>query len=238
MTTLWSGRFAESPNERMAAFHRSCDFDNVLIREDIAGSKAWASALHQCGILTKHENDALQNGLDSIGNDYDSGLIALLPTDEDIHMAVERLLTERIGKAGEKLHTGRSRNDQVATDLRLYTMKQCDSLTMLVTTLQQALLDRAEADRTVIIPGYTHLQPAQPLLFAHYLLSLFFMLERDYRRFADCRKRFDACPQGAGALVGSGVALDRGRLARELGFSRQALLYHLRKLGLSTTSKR
>ncbi len=148
--------------------------DKALIEEDIAGSCAWAGALLACGVLSRAEHDAIMSGLNAILADHHSGAIKYLPTDEDIHMAVERLLVEKIGETGGKLHTGRSRNDQVVTDVRIYVKKRCASIDRGITDVQKSLLKRAEADISVIMPGYTHLQQAQPILLSHYWLSFLF----------------------------------------------------------------
>jgi argininosuccinate lyase len=216
---MWDGRFAKPTDRLMEAFHNSLPFDKALIMEDIEGSIAWAGALERIAVLTKRECAKIQTGLRTIAADAAKGRLKFLPSDEDVHMAVERLLTERIGEAGAKLHTGRSRNDQVVTDVRLYVKKALAAVDAKLHELQEALLWRAERDREVVIPAYTHLQQAQPILLAHYWLSFFFVMERERNRIAHAYATSDACPLGAGAVAGSGFRVDRRRLAKELGFA-------------------
>ncbi len=215
---LWNGRFSKATDGLMDSFNASLACDHVMIEEDIAGSIAWAGALERARVLTSSERTAIVEGLSSIRDEYRTGTVAFLPTDEDIHMAVERLLTERIGAAGAKLHTGRSRNDQVVTDLRLFVKKRLDELRAMVVELQRELIGCAERDAAVVAPGYTHLQQAQPVSLAHYWLSLLFGLEREKARLESARRHSDILPLGSGALAGSGFAVDRAWLAHELGF--------------------
>jgi argininosuccinate lyase len=215
---LWNGRFNKPSAVLMEAFHHSLPFDKALLEEDIACSAAWSRALKSAGILSAGEQARIEKGLRRIADAGKKKTIAFLPSDEDIHMAVERLLTEKIGAAGAKLHTGRSRNDQVATDVRLYVKKSLSTIIESITQLQKALLERAEKERDVIVPAYTHLQQAQPVLLAHYWLSLIFALERDKDRVVHACSTADQCPLGAGAVAGTGFAIDRAKLAKDLGF--------------------
>jgi len=215
---LWNGRFNKPSDALMEAFHHSLPFDKALLEEDVACSAAWSRALKSAGILSAGEQARIENGLRRIADAGRKKAIAFLPSDEDIHMAVERLLTEKIGAAGAKLHTGRSRNDQVATDVRLYVKKSLGAIIESIMLLQKALLDRAEKERDVIVPAYTHLQQAQPVLLAHYWLSFLFALERDKDRVVHARSTADQCPLGAGAVAGTGFAIDRAKLAKDLGF--------------------
>lgn len=219
---MWDGRFKKPMDRLMETFSSSLPFDKTLIEEDLAGSLAWARSLKRIGILNKRECAKIETGLRSIAADYKKGGISFLPTDEDIHMAVERLLTKRIGEAGAKLHTGRSRNDQVATDVRLFVKKAITEVTTALTVLQKVLIERAKKDLRVIVPAYTHLQQAQPMLISHYWLSLFFALGREKSRLAHAFLTSDLCPLGAGAVAGSGFPVDRKLLAKELGFSAAA----------------
>jgi argininosuccinate lyase len=217
---MWDGRFKKPSDSIMEELNNSLNIDKILIEEDIAGSCAWAGALLGCGVLSRAEHNRIVSGLKAILADYRSGTIKFLPSDEDIHMAVERLLVEKIGETGGKLHTGRSRNDQVVTDVRLYVKKRCAAIERLITDVQKALLKRAEDDISVIMPGYTHLQQAQPILLSHYWLSFLFSLEREKKRFVNAAESADALPLGSGALAGAGFAIDREKLAQTLGFKR------------------
>jgi len=216
---MWDGRFSKDTDALMEAFNNSLPIDKALIKEDIAGSVAWANALAKAGVLTTAERDKTVDGLKSILDDYNNGRISFAPSDEDIHMAVERLLVERIGAVGEKLHTGRSRNDQVITDTRLYTLGALDETGERLLQLQRAVVGRAKSDLRVIIPGYTHLQQAQPVLLSHYWMSLFSILEREKSRINHARVSSDILPLGSGAIAGSGFCVDRDAIAAELGFS-------------------
>jgi argininosuccinate lyase len=219
---MWDGRFKKPMDRLMETFSNSLLFDKMLIEEDLAGSLAWARGLKRIGILNSRECAKIEAGLRSIAADYKRGRISFLPADEDIHMAVERLLTKRIGEAGAKLHTGRSRNDQVATDVRLFVKKTIMEVKTALTVLQKVLIERAKKDLRVIVPAYTHLQQAQPMLLAHYWLSLFFALEREKSRIGHAFLISDLCPLGAGAVAGSGFPVDRKLLAKELGFAAAA----------------
>ena len=218
--TMWDGRFKKPTDRLMQTFNNSLPFDKALIEEDIEGSIAWANALLRAQILSAEECSQILKGLSAIAADHKKGALKFAPTDEDIHMAVERLLTERIGDAGAKLHTGRSRNDQVATDVRLHVRKALPRIIAALTELQEAIVARAENDRGIVVPAYTHLQQAQPILLAHYWLSFFFVMEREKGRLAHARQTTDVCPLGSGAVAGCGFAIDRQKLAEDLGFSK------------------
>lgn len=216
----WSGRFSGSTDELMERFNASIGFDRRLFRHDIAGSRAQARALELAGILTETERDAILAGLDQVEEELAAGSLPLPDSVEDIHMAVEKRLTEIVGPAGGKLHTGRSRNDQVALDERLYMKEALCGTVGRIVGFQQVLVAFAEEQLDVILPGYTHLQQAQPVRLSHYTMALFWMLERDRERFADCGRRADAMPLGSGALAGSGFPIDREAVADELGFAK------------------
>ena len=203
----------------MARFNASIGFDCKLLEVDIAGSKVHARALERAGILTAEESATVIQGLEAVLEEMSSASFAFDHRFEDIHMAVEERLTARVGPLGGKLHTGRSRNDQVNLDERLFLREAIRSTSHKLRELQSALIDSAEQHQTIALPGYTHLQQAQPILFAHYALSLFWMLERDRGRLADAWKRADYLPLGSGALAGSAYPLDRAFMARELSFS-------------------
>ncbi|MDD5673014.1 MAG: argininosuccinate lyase [Chitinivibrionales bacterium] len=217
---MWDGRFIKGCDRLMEEFNNSLSFDKALIEQDIAGSIAWAHALQRIKVLSVKESKAIAAGLGRILKDYRDGKVLFQSSDEDIHMAVERLLTQKIGTAAQKLHTGRSRNDQVVTDFRLYIKKALAGITGRLTALQKVLLRRAEADAGIIIAGYTHLQQAQPILLAHYWLSFFFLLEREKERCSQAIACADMLPLGSGALAGSGFTVDRAKIAAELGFSK------------------
>ena len=216
---LWSGRFAKETDRLMEKFNASIGFDQKLYRADIRGSAAQARALRRAGILSKAECDRIVKGLAQVEAEITAGRRPLTDDLEDIHMAVERRLTERIGPAGGRIHTGRSRNDQVALDERLYLFDAIDRVVREIARLQAALLRVAETHIDAVMPGYTHVQQAQPVLFSHYVMSLFFALERDKGRFRDARRRADRMPLGAGALAGTAFPIDRQALARDLGFA-------------------
>ncbi|MCL2182662.1 MAG: argininosuccinate lyase [Chitinispirillia bacterium] len=216
---MWDGRFSKPSDELMESFNNSLPVDKALIEEDIAGSIAWAGALEKIGVFSPDERGKVADGLRGILEDYRAGRVEFLKSDEDIHMAVERLLVERVGAAGERLHTGRSRNDQVITDTRLYTKKALFGMIEVLTELQGAAVERAKADIKIIIPGFTHLQQAQPVLLSHYWMSMFSILEREKSRIRHAIKSTDILPLGSGAMAGSGFDVDRDAIARELGFS-------------------
>jgi argininosuccinate lyase len=216
----WSGRFAAPTAAAVEAFTTSLPVDRQLYPYDIAGSIAHVRALVRARLLTRREGTRLERGLAAVRRELDRGQFRFRAADEDIHMAIERRLTALIGPLGGKLHTGRSRNDQVALDLRLWLRAECDALGAAIGRLQRALLTLARRHQDVVMPGYTHLQRAQPVLFAHHLLAYREMLARDRSRFRDCHARADELPLGAGALAGAGFALDRSYVARQLGFAR------------------
>ncbi len=213
---------ARGLNSRALDYTASIAFDRRLYRHDIAASMAHARMLASQGIIPGVDAEAIVRGLEEIRAEIERGEFAFRHELEDIHLNIEARLKEKIGEAAGRLHTARSRNDQIATDMRLYVMEECDDAAGGIKALQTALLALAEANRDVIMPGYTHLQRAQPLLLAHHLVAYFEMLERDKERFADCRRRADALPLGSGALAGVPYPIERESVARELGFSRLA----------------
>ncbi len=216
---LWGGRFTEATDAFVEAFTASVEFDQRLAYYDIAGSKAHAKMLTKVGVLSEAECEAIHAGLDTILNEIEAGSFAWSVSLEDVHMNIEARLTELIGAAGKKLHTGRSRNDQVATDIRLYLRDAIDHILSEIRRLQQGLLSLAEAHVDTIMPGFTHLQVAQPVTFGHHLLAWFEMLERDYQRLADSRQRVNVLPLGAAALAGTTYPIDRAFVAEQLGFA-------------------
>ena len=214
------GRFSAAASEIAQRYSESVSFDRRLYRHDIAGSIAHASALASAGILSADEFEMIARGLREIENQITAGTFVWDASLEDVHMNIEAALTKRIGLAGAKLHTGRSRNDQIALDLRLFTRDEIDQIVARLRALQHALLLLAQKYSEVLMPGYTHLQRAQPTYFAHYLLAQLEALERDHERLRDTRSRADVMPLGSGALAGSTIALDREGLAKALGFQR------------------
>lgn len=216
---MWHGRFTEDPSARLRAFGESVSFDQRLALHDIAGSKAHAAALNRAGLLDEAELRAICSGLDEIAGEIRAGTFVWKEELEDVHMNIEAALTAKIGAPGAKLHTARSRNDQVATDLRLWMRDEAAALVAALRALQSALVGLAVRAEGAIMPGYTHLQRAQPVPAAHHLLAYVEMLERDAGRFADAARRADVLPLGSGALAGSTIALDRAGVARELGFA-------------------
>ena len=218
MTKMWAGR-TDGQTDRLADdFNSSIGFDCRMYRQDITGSMAHAAMLGATGILPKADADTLIDGLQTILDDLGSGKLQFDPACEDIHMFVEQVLTERLGDVGKKLHTARSRNDQVALDLRMYLREQCDAISAQVKTLIEALVDRAAEYKSAIMPGYTHLQRAQPVTFGHHLMAYAMMLLRDRSRLADCRKRMNCSPIGCCALAGTTYPTDRAMEAAQLGF--------------------
>ncbi|MCD6289212.1 MAG: argininosuccinate lyase [Anaerolineae bacterium] len=219
MTTLWGGRFSEGPDPLAARFTNSIGFDQRLWDADIAGSIAWARAIYRAGLITEEERDQLIEGLEAVRVEWASGTFTIQPGDEDIHTANERRLGEIIGKeiAG-KLHTGRSRNDQVVTDVRLWLRDTSERLRSALLDLQQAAIERAESGLDILMPGYTHLQRAQPVRFALWMMAYFWMWQRDRERLDDLMRRANLCPLGTGALAGNPFDVDRQTLARDLGF--------------------
>ncbi len=216
---LWGGRFSEENDPRVADFTRSIELDRELALDDIAGSIAHVRGLGRAGLLAPTEVDELVAGLDGLRADVEAGSIEWDPALEDVHLNLEAALADRIGSVAGKLHTGRSRNDQVATDLRLWTKRACDRLDSAALDMERALVGLAEREGDAVLPGSTHIQPAQPVLLAHHLLAYVEMLERDRGRLADARRRLDLSPLGSGALAGAGYPLDREATARDLGFA-------------------
>ena len=218
-TKLWSGRFKETTNKLAEELNASISFDKRLYKHDIQGSIAHAMTLRRAGALKKNETSKIIKGLRAIEKEISSGKFVFTPDMEDIHMAIEKHLIEKIGKLGGKLHTGRSRNDQVALDERLYLKDEIASILSLIKEFQRTIFEIAKKHVDTIMPGYTHLQRAQPVLLAHHLLAYYEMLKRDSARFSDCLKRVLVMPLGSGALAGSPYNLDRKFTARTLGFS-------------------
>ena len=215
---MWGGRFTQSTDADVKAFTASVSYDQRLYKYDIAGSIAHARMLAKAGILSDSEFNAISNGLQTILSEIDSGEFQWSVELEDVHMNIEQRLTVDIGEAGKKLHTARSRNDQVATDLRMFVREAVDLIVEELAAFQTTLLDMAEAQADTIMPGYTHLQVAQPITLGHHLLAWFEMLDRDRNRFLDARKRINQSPLGAAALAGTGFPIDRHMTAQELGF--------------------
>ena len=216
----WGGRFAEGPSAIMAAINASIGFDRKMWRQDIQGSLAHAAMLAHVGIITAEDEAAIRNGLGKIAARIEAGDFPFDDALEDIHMNIEARLTETIGEAGKRLHTGRSRNDQVALDVRLWVRDAIDGLSGQITDVMRALVARAEEHAGSVMPGFTHLQPAQPVTFGHHMLAYVEMLSRDLSRLADCRARLNESPLGAAALAGTGFAIDRHMTAKALGFDR------------------
>jgi argininosuccinate lyase len=219
---LWGSRLQKKTDSLMERFNASIGFDRRLWAADTRGSMAYAQALERAGLITTEERDELLRGLEMVQAEFAEGRFQIQPTDEDIHTAVERRLGELIGEVAGKLHTGRSRNDQSATDVRLYMLDEIASLRKALVNLQRVIVEKAEAHLEVIMPGYTHLQPAQPVLFSHWLLSYFWMLERDRQRLDELEQRTSILPLGTGALAGHALGIDRQFLAQQLGFARLA----------------
>ncbi len=217
---LWGGRFNKGSSSLLEQFNASIGFDNRMYAEDIAGSIAHSKMLNKIGILTVEEQEKIENGLIQIKEMIDNGNFEFHISDEDIHMAVEKKLIELIGSLGGKLHTGRSRNDQVALDIRMYLKKEILNIKDLLKVLMEAITQVAESNKDVIMPGYTHLQRAQPILFSHHMMAYYEMMKRDLDRLEDCFKRVDVMPLGAGALAGTTYPLDRHYVAELLGFSK------------------
>ncbi|MBE9516554.1 MAG: argininosuccinate lyase [Proteobacteria bacterium] len=219
---LWGGRFTAATDEFVEAFTASVGFDQRFYRQDIAGSIAHATMLAKVGVLSDAERGEIIDGLKKVEAEIEAGSFDWRVDREDVHMNIEARLTELIGDVGKKLHTGRSRNDQVATDLRLFLREGVDDVLAGVRALQGVLLDIAEREADTIIPGFTHLQAAQPVTFGHHMMAWFEMLVRDYERFSDCRKRMNVMPLGAAALAGTTYPIDRAMTAELLGFDRPA----------------
>ena len=214
----WSGRFREPVDERVKRFSASVDFDRRLARQDIAASLAHARMLARAGIIKKADLTAIERGLARIRREIDKGEFAWSVDAEDVHLNIERRLTALVGEAGKRLHTARSRNDQVATDLRLWLREEIDALDKLFIGLLRALIGQAERHAALVMPGFTHLQVAQPVTFGHHLLAYVAMLERDRERLAQCRARVNQLPLGAAALAGTSFPIDRASVAKELEF--------------------
>src|SRR3989338_8545721 len=216
----WSGRFTQKTDKLVEEFNASISFDKRLYKHDIIGSIAHARMLAKVGIIKKREAERIISGLKAIEKEIEAGKFRFTSDMEDIHMAIEKRLIEKTGPVGGKLHTARSRNDQVALDVRLYLRDEVKETQGLIRGLQQSLVDVAKKNIGCIMPGYTHLQRAQPILFSHHLLAYYEMLKRDYERFEDCFKRVNIMPLGAGALAGSPYPLDRDFVAKELRFAK------------------
>ncbi|UPM53537.1 argininosuccinate lyase [Gottfriedia acidiceleris] len=219
MSKLWGGRFTKETNQLVEEFTASIEFDQIMAKEDIAGSIAHATMLGECGIIEINEAELIIEGLNNILKKVEKNEVQFSIENEDIHMNIESLLIEEIGPVGGKLHTGRSRNDQVATDMHLFLKNNTSSIIDLIEEVQNKIVMQAKKHVNTIMPGYTHLQRAQPVSFAHHLLAYFWMLERDKSRFKDSIKRVDISPLGAGALAGTTFPINRHRTAELLGFS-------------------
>ena len=218
MAKLWGGRFSKNTNELVDAFNASIDFDKRLYHEDIRGSMAHARMLAKCGIIPAEDGEKIIAGLKEILADIEAGNFEFSVDLEDIHMNVEARLTERIGSAGARLHTARSRNDQVALDMHMYMKREVTEIAELLLRFEEALLDVAKQHEKTLMPGYTHLQRAQPITFAHHLLAYFNMLQRDFRRLLGVWEGADMMPLGAGAIAGTTFPIDRHMVAEELNF--------------------
>ena len=219
---LWGGRFAAGPDAVMEAINASVDFDQRLAAQDIAGSQAHCRMLMAQGIVSEADGQAILEGLDQVAAEIADGSFDFKRELEDVHLNIEARLREIIGPAAGRLHTARSRNDQVATDLRLWVRQACDGMEDALVGLQSALVERAEQHADTLMPGFTHLQTAQPVTFGHHMMAYFEMFGRDRGRLADCRRRLNECPLGAGALAGTSFAIDRDMTAHELGFAKPA----------------
>ncbi|WP_309089536.1 argininosuccinate lyase [Domibacillus sp.] len=216
---LWGGRFQKSAEEWVDEFGASISFDQELVFEDIEGSIAHVTMLGETGILTSEEMEQIKSGLEALKKKAEAGEIEFSVSLEDIHLNLEKALIDSIGPVGGKLHTGRSRNDQVATDMHLYLKKQVKNIIGLISQFQSVLVEKADQHKETIAPGYTHLQRAQPISFGHHLMTYFWMLQRDKERFTEALKRIDVSPLGAGALAGTTFPIDRERSAELLGFA-------------------
>ena len=219
MAKLWGGRFSKTTDEMINEFQASIDFDKRMYYEDIKGSIAHATMLKKCNIITEKDHKDIVNGLTAILNDIESGNFSFDIALEDIHMNIEKRLTERIGVAGAKLHTARSRNDQVALDTHMYVRKEVANIAKLLIELEESFVEMAQKNSDVIMPGYTHLQRAQPILFSHHMLAYFYMLNRDFARLEGVYDRADIMPLGAGALAGTTFPIDRHYVAEQLNFA-------------------
>ena len=213
--SLWGGRFTESTDQFVQEFTASVNFDKRMYRQDIQGSRAHATMLQRTGVITQEDNQAIQGGLNEVEKDIESGAFQWSVALEDVHMNIEAALTAKIGDAGKRLHTGRSRNDQVATDIRLYLRESCDQTALQLVRLLEGLLELAAKEKATIMPGFTHLQTAQPVTFGHHVMAWFEMLLRDLERLSDTRKRLNRMPLGAAALAGTSYPINR-QITREL----------------------
>ncbi|AIZ61139.1 argininosuccinate lyase [Bacillus safensis] len=218
MKKLWGGRFQKTPEKWVDEFGASIHFDKQLVKEDLTGSLAHASMLNKCGILGDEEAAAIKDGLNTLMKKAEADELEFSVDYEDIHLNLEKMLIDEIGPLGGKLHTARSRNDQVATDMHLYLNNQVEHIIELISSFQTVLVEKAEQHVETIFPGYTHLQRAQPISFAHHMLAYFWMLERDKARFQDSLKRINVSPLGCGALAGTTFPIDREYTAEQLGF--------------------
>ena len=215
---LWGGRFSKNTDSEVNDFNSSIRFDQRMYRQDITGSIAHAKMLGKCGIIPKEDSELIVKTLGEILRDIEDGKIEFLIDAEDIHMNIETILTQRIGDAGKRLHTGRSRNDQVALDIRMYIKDEITDIRQMIISLEKTLLDLASENLDTIMPGYTHLQKAQPITLAHHTMAYFEMFKRDIERLEDCYKRTNVMPLGSGALAATTYPLDRDFVASELGF--------------------
>ncbi len=220
--SAWGGRFSEQTDAFVEQFTASVEFDQRMYKQDLAGSRAHARMLSKIGVLSKDDLTAILDGLDSVEHEIENGMFDWSVAKEDVHMNIESRLTELVGDAGKRLHTGRSRNDQVATDIRLYLRDNIADIIALIKQLQSGLLDLAEAESDTILPGFTHLQVAQPVSFGHHMMAWFEMLSRDASRFEDCSARMNISPLGAAALAGTSYPIDREMTAKEMGFDAPA----------------
>jgi argininosuccinate lyase len=218
--TLWGGRFSTKLNEQAWDLNSSLPVDQRMAVQDVDGSLAWAKALHQAGVLQDEEHASISLGLETVKKEFTSGKFSFVPTDEDIHTAVERRLMDLIGPLAGKLHTGRSRNDQVATDFRMWMLQAIPELDAALKNLQGALVENAESAGKTLMPGYTHLQRAQPILLSHWWLSHYWPLQRDCERLADLTARVSVLPLGSAALAGTPLSVNRTTLAKSLGFAK------------------
>jgi len=217
---LWAGRFQKETDTQVNDFNSSILFDQRMYKQDIQGSLAHATMLGRQGIITKEEADDIVNGLTAILQDIEDGKVEFSMENEDIHMNIEAMLTQRIGPDGKRLHTGRSRNDQVAVDFRLYVKSEMPKIIGMLLDLEKVLTEKAKANTETVMPGYTHMQRAQPTTFAHYMMAYANMIRRDITRLEDCLERMDECPLGAGALATSSYPIDREFTAHALGFKK------------------
>lgn len=216
---LWGGRFSREPDKLFAEFTSSLSFDQLLFQEEIEVDLAWLGALEKAGIISVSEKENLQIALRECREELEKGSFTFFETDEDIHTAIERRLEEKVGELAGKLHTGRSRNDLIATVLRIFLKRKIAELNSLISQLLETILKRAKEAKGVIMPAYTHLQPAQPVYFSHYFMAYFWMIKRDFDRLVSCYKKMDYLPLGAAAVTGTPYPIDREELARKLGFS-------------------